>query len=57
MTPKNRIIEGKKRIKGGRGVKKDQKNQTSFMHDPQGIIFFFFLFVIKITFNKLSFNY
>ena len=34
MTPKNRIIEGKNRIKGG-GVKNDSKNRTSFMHDPQ----------------------
>ena len=37
MTPKNRIIEGKNRIKGGgEGVKNDQKNRTSFMHDPLG---------------------
>ena len=35
MTPKNRIIEGKNRIKGGRGGSKmTQKHQTSFMHDP-----------------------
>ena len=32
--PKNRIIEGKNRIKGGGKVKKDPKNWTSFMHDP-----------------------
>ena len=25
MTPKNQIIEGKNRIKGGRGVKNDSK--------------------------------
>ena len=33
MTPKNRIIEVKNRIKGG-GVKNDSKNQTSFMMIP-----------------------
>ena len=32
MTPKNRIIEGKNRIKGG--SKMTQQNWTSFMHDP-----------------------
>ena len=35
MTPKNWIIEGKNRIKGGRGSKMTQKNRTSFMHDPK----------------------
>jgi hypothetical protein len=37
MTPKNRIIEGGNRIKGGGrggGSKMNQKNWTSFMHDP-----------------------
>ena len=35
MTPKNWIIEGKNRIKGGRGVSKmTLKNWTSFMYDP-----------------------
>ena len=34
MTQKNRIIEGKNWIKGGRGVKNDSKNRISFMHDP-----------------------
>ena len=37
MTPKNHIIEGKNRIKGGGGgglSKMTQKNQRSFMHDP-----------------------
>ena len=34
MIPKNRIVEGKNRIKGGGGVKNDQKHRTSFMHDP-----------------------
>ena len=28
------IIEGKNRIKGGRGSKMTQKNRTSFMNDP-----------------------
>ena len=31
MTPKKRIIEGKDRIKGGKGVKND-----SFTYDPLG---------------------
>ena len=35
MTPKNRIIEGKNRIKGG-GSKMTQKNRASFMYDPLG---------------------
>ena len=34
MTPKKRIIEGKDRIKGGKGVKNDSKK--SFMYDPLG---------------------
>ena len=34
MTPENRIIEGKNRIKGGRGVKNDSKKGTLFMNGP-----------------------
>ena len=34
MTPKKRIIEGKDRIKGGKGVKNDSKK--SFTYDPLG---------------------
>ena len=34
ITPKKRIIEGKDRIKGGKGVKNDSKK--SFMYDPLG---------------------
>ena len=37
MTPKNRIVEDKNRIKGGKGGSKMiQKNRTSFMYDPLG---------------------
>ena len=34
MTPKNWITEGKIGLRGGGGVKSDQKNRTSFMYDP-----------------------
>ena len=34
MTPENRIIEGKNRIKWGGGSKMTQKNWASFMYDP-----------------------
>jgi len=36
MTPKNRTLEGKNRTLGGKGVKNEQKNQTSFMDVPLG---------------------
>ena len=54
MTPKNRNIEDKNRIKG-RGIKNESKNRTSFMHDPLSkILLRIFLFITRISTHELE---